>query len=73
MQSEDKTNNIMAVKRNHVEVYNLFVNLKDLQGAESLLDEIFNVMSSYDMAQVLEDVADNWDIEVNEDGTIELN
>ena len=60
----------MAVRRDFKEVYNLFCNLKDAQGAESLLDELSNVMSTDKLADALEDVADNWDIEVHEDGSI---
>lgn len=40
-------------------------------GAKEVLNEIYNVMDKAELADVLEDVADNWDIEVNEDGTIE--
>lgn len=61
----------MAVKRNYKEVYKLLENLIMVDGAKEVLNELFNVMSSDDMAQALEEVADNWDIEVNEDGSIE--
>lgn len=60
----------MAVKRDFTEVYTLFCNLKDAQGAEYLLEELSNVMSTNALADALEDVAVNWDIQVNEDGSI---
>ena len=60
----------MAVKRNYREVYTLLQNLKEVRGAEALLEELSNVMASDDMADALEDVADNWGIEGNEDGSI---
>lgn len=60
----------MAVKRDFKEVYTLFENLREKLGAETLLEELSNVMSSDQLADALEDVADNWDIEVNEDGSI---
>lgn len=40
-------------------------------GAKEVLNEIYNVMDKAKLADVLEDVADNWDIEVNEDGSVE--
>ena len=40
-------------------------------GAKEVLNEIYNVMDKAELADVLEDVAVDWDIEVNEDGTIE--
>ena len=40
-------------------------------GAKEVLNEIYNVMDKGNLADVLEDVANDWDIEVNEDGTIE--
>lgn len=61
----------MAVKRNYKEVYELLENLVMFGGAKEVLNEIYNVMDKAKLADVLEDVADNWDIEVNEDGTIE--
>ena len=61
----------MAVKRNYKEVYELLENLVIVGGAKEVLNEIYNVMDKAKLADVLEDVADNWDIEVNEDGTIE--
>lgn len=61
----------MAVKRNYKEVYELLENLVMVGGAKEVLNEIYNVMDKAKLADVLEDVADNWDIEVNEDGTIE--
>ena len=61
----------MAVKRNYKEVYELLENLVMVGGAKEVLNEIYNVMDKAELADVLEDVADNWDIEVNEDGTIE--
>ena len=61
----------MAVKRNYKEVYELLENLVMIGGAKEVLNEIYNVMDKAKLADVLEDVADNWDIEVNEDGTIE--
>lgn len=61
----------MAVKRNYKEVYELLENLVMFGGAKEVLNEIYNVMNKATLADVLEDVADNWDIEVNEDGTIE--
>ena len=61
----------MAVKRNYKEVYELLENLVIVGGAKEVLNEIYNVMDKAELADVLEDVADNWDIEVNEDGTIE--
>lgn len=61
----------MAVKRNYKEVYELLENLVMIGGAKEVLNEIYNVMDKAELADVLEDVADNWDIEVNEDGTIE--
>lgn len=61
----------MAVKRNYKEVYELLENLVMVGGAKEVLNEIYNVMNKAELADVLEDVADNWDIEVNEDGTIE--
>lgn len=61
----------MAVKRNYKEVYELLENLVMIGGAKEVLNEIYNVMDKADLADVLEDVAVNWDIEVNEDGTIE--
>lgn len=45
-------------------------NLKGVQGADALLEELSNVMESDKMADALEDVADNWNIEVYEDGSI---
>ena len=61
----------MAVKRNYKEVYELLENLVIVGGAKEVLNEIYNVMDKANLADVLEDVAVNWDIEVNEDGTIE--
>ena len=61
----------MAVKRNYKEVYELLENLVIVGGAKEVLNEIYNVMDKAELADVLEDVAVNWDIEVNEDGTIE--
>lgn len=61
----------MSVKRNYKEVYELLENLVMVGGAKEVLNEIYNVMDKAKLADVLEDVADNWDIEVNEDGTIE--
>ena len=61
----------MAVKRNYKEVYELLENLVMVGGAKEVLNEIYNVMDTANLADVLEDVAVNWDIEVNEDGTIE--
>ena len=61
----------MAVKRNYKEVYELLENLVMVGGSKEVLNEIYNVMDKAKLADVLEDVADNWDIEVNEDGTIE--
>lgn len=61
----------MSVKRNYKEVYELLENLVMVGGAKEVLNEIYNVMDKAELADVLEDVADNWDIEVNEDGTIE--
>ncbi len=60
----------MSVKRDFKEVYALFQNLVAVNGAEDLLNELVNVMSSDALADALEDVADNWDIEVNYDGSI---
>lgn len=60
----------MAVKRDFKEVYELLQNLKANIGADELLKEMSNVMSTDRMADALEDVASNYDIEVNEDGTI---
>lgn len=62
----------MSVKRNYKEVYELLENLVMVGGAKEVLNEIYNVMDKAKLADVLEDVADNWDIEVNEDGTIEI-
>ena len=61
----------MAVKRNYKEVYELLENLVMIGGEKEVLNEIYNVMDKANLADVLEDVAVNWDIEVNEDGTIE--
>ena len=61
----------MAVKRNYKEVYKLLENLVMIGGAKEVLNEIYNVMDKAKLADVLEDVADNWDIEVNEDGSVE--
>ena len=61
----------MTVKRNYKEVYELLENLVMIGGAKEVLNEIYNVMDKAELADVLEDVADNWDIEVNEDGTID--
>ena len=61
----------MAVKRNYKEVYELLENLVIVGGAKEVLNEIYNVMDKAKLADVLEDVAVDWDIEVNEDGTIE--
>lgn len=61
----------MAVKRNYEEVYELLENLVMVGGAKEVLNEIYNVMDKAKLADVLEDVADNWDIEVNEDGSVE--
>lgn len=61
----------MAVKRNYKEVYELLENLVLVGGAKEVLNEIYNVMDKAKLADVLEDVAVDWDIEVNEDGTIE--
>ena len=61
----------MAVKRNYKEVYELLENLVMVAGAKEVLNEIYNVMDKAKLADVLEDVAVDWDIEVNEDGTIE--
>ena len=61
----------MAVKRNYKEVYELLENLVIVGGAKEVLNEIYNVMDKAELADVLEDVAVDWDIEVNEDGTIE--
>ena len=61
----------MAVKRNYKEVYELLENLVMVGGAKEVLNEIYNVMDKTKLADVLEDVADNWDIEVNEDGSVE--
>lgn len=60
----------MAVRRDYVEVQELLENLIAAQGAENVLEELSRVMSTDDLADALEDVADNWDIAVNEDGTI---
>ena len=61
----------MAVKRNYKEVYELLENLVMVGGAKEVLNEIYNVMDKAKLADVLEDVARDWDIEVNGDGTIE--
>lgn len=61
----------MAVKRNYKQVYELLENLVMVGGAKEVLNEIYNVMDKAELADVLEDVADNWDIEVNEDGSVE--
>ena len=61
----------MAVKRNYEEVYELLENLVMVGGEKEVLNEIYHVMDKTELADVLEDVAVNWDIEVNEDGTIE--
>lgn len=61
----------MAVNRNYKEVYELLENLVMVGGAKEVLNEIYNVMDNAELADVLEDVADNWDIEVNEDGSVE--
>ena len=61
----------MAVKRNYKEVYELLENLVMVGGAKEVLNEIYNVMDKGELADVLEDVAKNWDIEVNEDGSVE--
>ena len=61
----------MAVKRNYKEAYELLENLVMVGGAKEVLNEIYNVMDKAKLADVLEDVAVDWDIEVNEDGTIE--
>ena len=61
----------MAVKRDYKEVYELLENLVMVGGAKEVLNEIYNVMDKAKLADVLEDVAVDWDIEVNEDGTIE--
>ena len=61
----------MKVKRNYKEVYELLENLVMIGGEKEVLNEIYNVMDKANLADVLEDVAVNWDIEVNEDGTIE--
>ena len=61
----------MAVKRNYKEVYELLENLVMVGGAKEVLNEIYHVMNKATLADVLEDVAVDWDIEVNEDGTIE--
>lgn len=61
----------MAVKRNYKEVYELLENLVMVGEAKEVLNEIYNVMDKAKLADVLEDVADNWDIEVNEDGSVE--
>ena len=61
----------MSVKRNYKEVYELLENLVMVGGAKEVLNEIYNVMDKATLADVLEDVAVDWDIEVNEDGTIE--
>ena len=61
----------MAVKRNYKEVYELLENLVMVGGAKEVLNEIYNVMDTAKLADVLEYVAVDWDIEVNEDGTIE--
>ena len=61
----------MAVKRNYKEVYELLENLVIVGGAKEVLNEIYNVMDKAKLADVLEDVAVDWDIEVNGDGTIE--
>ena len=61
----------MAVKRNYKEVYELLENLVMVGGAKEVLNEIYNVIDKAKLADVLEDVAVDWDIEVNEDGTIE--
>lgn len=61
----------MAVKRNYKEVYELLENLVMVGGAKEVLNEIYNVMDKAELADVLEDVADDWDIEVNEDGSVE--
>ena len=61
----------MSVKRNYKEVYELLENLVMVGGAKEVLNEIYNVMDKAKLADVLEDVAVKWDIEVNEDGTIE--
>ena len=61
----------MSVKRNYKEVYELLENLVMVGGAKEVLNEIYNVMDKAKLADVLEDVAVDWDIEVNEDGTIE--
>ena len=61
----------MAVKRNYKQVYELLENLVMVGGAKEVLNEIYNVMDKAELADVLEDVADDWDIEVNEDGSVE--
>lgn len=61
----------MAVNRNYKKVYELLENLVMVGGAKEVLNEIYNVMDNAELADVLEDVADNWDIEVNEDGSVE--
>lgn len=59
-----------GVKRDNKEVYELLQNLKAVHGADDLLEELSRVMSTDAMANALESVASNWDIAVNEDGTI---
>ena len=54
----------MAVKRNYKEVYELLENLVIVGGAKEVLNEIYNVMDKAELADVLEDVANDWDIEV---------
>ena len=61
----------MAVKRNYKEVYELLENLVMVGGAKEVLNEIYDVMDKEELADVLEDVAGNWDIKVNEDGSVE--
>lgn len=60
----------MAVRRDFNEVQELLENLIAAQGAENVLEELSRVMSTDNLANALESVASNWDIAVNEDGTI---
>lgn len=67
---EEEEEDHNGVKRDNKEVYELLQNIKAVHGADELLEELSRVMSTDTMADALENVATNWGIEVNEDGTI---
>lgn len=60
------------VRNDRHEVFNLMCNLEKIGGEHNLLKEMFYVMSTDALGEVLEDVAKNWDVEVTIDGEVKF-